>query len=153
MKKLKIWPRKKRKRKAHHPLPYYLPPPPSRPPPPPPPLQAPILHWCCSCSKAEPSAPPLPSSWYCDSPGEAHESVLAAGVVEYPSSAADAGDDDGEDLESSSSSYQQYMVPSPVYGIPVPVLVSQRERSGGVFSCVINFGRHLFGCFFPCYRI
>ncbi|KAF4403612.1 hypothetical protein G4B88_002465 [Cannabis sativa] len=164
MKKLKIWSKKKRKKKALHSLPCYLPPP-SRlpPPPPPPPLQAPIQNWCCSCScscsqsKAEPSAPPLPSSWYYDSPVEAHhESIVATGIVEYPTSSADAGEDGDccdvvEDQSSSSSSYQQYMVPNPVYGIPV--VVAERERSGGVFGCVVNFGRHLFRCFFPCYRI
>ena len=146
MKKLKFWPRKKRKKKTHHPLPYY-PPPPTRPPPPPPPL-LPSHHCCCSCSKAEPSAPPLPSSWY--NSGEAHESLLAAGVqpaapeLEYPALLID---------DESSSSYQQYMVPNPVYGIPVSVEAARRERSGGVFGCVVNFGMHLFRCFFPCYRI
>ncbi|PON68569.1 homeobox protein, partial [Trema orientale] len=131
MKKLKLWPRKKREKKTHHPLLYY-PPPPTRPPPPPPPPTPPPLppshHWCCSCSKAGPSAPPLTSADDC---------LFVAGVqpaasdFDYPALADDE----------SSSSYQQYMVPNPVYGIPVsvPMQAAQRERCGGVFGCVINF--------------
>ncbi|KAL1833396.1 hypothetical protein ACET3Z_003047 [Daucus carota] len=55
-------------------------------------------------------------------------------------------------ISSTSSSYQQYMVPNPVYGMPV-VPTARRERSVGVFGCVFNVGKLLvrFAC--PCFRI
>lgn len=144
MKRLKFWSKKKRKRKAYHPLPYYPPPPPppSRPAPaPPPPLLPPIIHhWCSSCSRAEPSAPPLPPSWY--APDEGGDALLAAEPAEPAAPEFDV-------------SYQQYLVENPVYGIPVSTQIAEpkTERSGGLFGCVLNFGMHFVRCFFPCYSI
>lgn len=53
---------------------------------------------------------------------------------------------------STCSSYQQYLVPNPVFGMPV-VPPPRRERSAGVFGCVFNIGAYLIRCFFPCFRI
>ncbi|EXB80400.1 hypothetical protein L484_010969 [Morus notabilis] len=148
MKRLKIWSRKKRKKKAYNYLPYYPPPPPPSRPPPPPPLPQINHHSCCSCSRAEPSAPPLPQSLWITSEEEA---ILAAQVVQPAAPEFDyaAMPDD----EISNSSYQQYMVPDPVYGIPVSTRNAKTERSGGLFGCVLDFGIHLIRCFIPCYLI
>ena len=148
VKKLKFWSRKKRKKKTHQPYYHPLPPPPPN-------------HCCCSrYSSTQPSAPPLPPSWF-DSDTN-HETPLAPGFPEpsYPSQTQQIYQEIITEtsqiyptLPERSSSYQQYMVPNPVYGIPVAQTAARRERSAGVFGCVVDFGIHLMRCFFPCYRI
>lgn len=155
MKKLKFWSKKKRKRKNHPP---YYPLPPNYPPPPPP-----CHHFRPYSSATEPSAPPLPP-WF-----EAEQnygtfsqpSFETAPEVTYPSQAKVVHQP--EIVEESkpvyqnvpverSSSYQQYMVPEPVYGIPI-TQTDKIERSRGLFGCVFSFGGHLFRCLFPCFHI
>lgn len=49
------------------------------------------------------------------------------------------------------TSYQQYMNPNPVYGVPVLTSIG-RERSDGLFSGFINICSHLTSCFCLCFR-
>lgn len=157
VKKLKFWSRKKRKKKTHQSY-YPTPPPPYPPPPPPPPSRS---HCCCSCysSSTQPSAPPLPPTWF-DSDPTRDTFFSAPEPPSYSNQSEFREEEIGLDstkplyptLPESSSSYQQYLVPNPVYGIPVSQ-TARREKSAGVFGCVVNFGIHLIRCFFPCYRI
>jgi hypothetical protein len=146
--KLKFWSRKKRKKKTQEP--YYPPPPP--------------CHCCHSCYSTQPSAPPLPPWLDLEQTHQAipapvlqpfpdlsypnqtrvpiHEIVSETSPIMYPTLPATA----------STPSYQQYMAPNPVYGIPVGQ-TARRERTAGIFGCVINFGIHLFRCFCPCFHI
>ncbi|KAF3439316.1 hypothetical protein FNV43_RR17593 [Rhamnella rubrinervis] len=144
VKKLKFWSRKKRKKKTHQPYHHPLPPPPS--------------HCCCSCySSTQPSAPPLPPSWFVSDIN--HESPLEPGFPEpsYPTQTQqiyqEIVSETSQILPERTTSYQQYMVPNPVYGVPVAQTAARRERSAGVFGCVVDFGIQLMRCFFPCYRI
>ncbi|ONI36435.1 hypothetical protein PRUPE_1G585100 [Prunus persica] len=179
VKKLKFWSRKKRKKKTLHHQPYYPPPPPTRPAPLPPGPR----HHCCSCSSStystQPSAPPLPP-WL--DAEYTHEALLAPQVQPAPEFGYQADPrqqeptmktnaDSGTTSTSSplylypTSSYQQYMVPDPVYGVPIAQTQTQtqtqtprattRERSaaGGVFGCVVDFGIRFFRCFCPCFHI
>lgn len=147
MKKLKFWTRKKRKKKT-----YFLanPPPPSRPPPPPP-LHC-SCHWQCH-HHVQPSAPPLPE-WL--NYEQSHEALLISEVNasfsgSYNSSEAQfvpqQEDNDSEICCEYPTSYQQYTIPNPVYGIPA-VHESGKERAGGVFGCVFN----ILGCIFQCFK-
>lgn len=143
VKKLKFWSRKKKKKKNHQP--YYPPPPP------------PCYH-CCGCSSStEPSAPPLPP-WL-----EAEQNygtfllqptLEPAPELTYPSPVHAPSRESVVEPNpvERSSSYQQYMVPEPVYGIPI-TQTATRERSGELFGCVFSFGAHLFRCLFPCFHI
>ncbi|XP_028762952.1 uncharacterized protein LOC114721293 [Neltuma alba] len=126
VKKLKFWSRKKKKRKNHQP---YYPLPPPYPPPPPP------CHHCHACSSST-----EPSSLHPYRHGLKLNRTM--GPSRNPVS----------NLPQKSSSYQQYMVPEPVYGIPITHTATQ-ERSGGLFGCVFGFGAHLFRCVFPCFHI
>ncbi|RVX05852.1 hypothetical protein CK203_023833 [Vitis vinifera] len=139
LKKLKFWHRKKKKKKP------YLPP----PPPPPPPLPSP---YCC-CSR--PSAPPLPP-WY--DAEQAYDAAAAAPVPGFVYSTpqqeivSEARPSYPTLPVTSTSSYQQYMVPNPVYGIPA-VPAPTKEKSAGLFGCAFEIGRYLFRCFCPCFRV
>ncbi|KAJ9687719.1 hypothetical protein PVL29_016271 [Vitis rotundifolia] len=142
LKKLKFWHRKKKKKKP------YLPPPP--PPPPPPPLPSP--HCCCSC----PSAPPLPP-WY--DTEQAYDAAAAAAPVPgfvYSTPQQEIVSEARPSYPTlpvtSTSSYQQYMVPNPVYGIPA-VPAPTKEKSAGLFGCAVEIGRYLFRCFCPCFQV
>ncbi|KAI4296147.1 hypothetical protein L6164_036129 [Bauhinia variegata] len=155
VKKFKFWSRKRKRRRTHEP--YYPPPPPTRPPPPPP------YHCCCTFSSIQPSAPPLPSWLEAEQsygtfwepsdhrmpektfPIQTHAPLQQEIVMD--TSAACVAPPLGN-----SSSYQQYMVPEPVYGVPV-TQTATRERSSGVFGCAFSFGAHLFRCLFPCFHI
>ncbi|XVF23147.1 hypothetical protein REPUB_Repub13aG0012600 [Reevesia pubescens] len=124
VKKLKFWSRKKKKRKSLGPEPC-----------------DPASHCHCyySCSSVQPSAPPLPSWLQAEltqdaipTPNQAEHfpefSYPTDYQVQYPT----------QDIVSSpmlpapvpAPSYQQYMVPNPVYGLPV-VQTARRERSAG----------------------
>ncbi|KAM7482006.1 hypothetical protein LguiB_006589 [Lonicera macranthoides] len=169
MKKLKFWSRKKKKKKItsinHH----HHPPPPSN------------TYQCCCHHQyhhhnhhhniVEPSAPPLPPSWLDYDKTYSYDSLLASEVSTstgtpfsgLPGSSEEAqlGSQECEIApefnpvlsSASSSSYQQYMVPNPVYGVPVEPPQPAKERSVGFFGCVIQFGAHLIRCFSPCFRI
>ncbi|XP_019171810.1 PREDICTED: protein enabled homolog [Ipomoea nil] len=159
MKKLKFWSRKKKKKLIKPPFKDHIPPPPPprRPPPPPPPP-------CCHCyypySPVEPSAPPLP-------PGvdfgafeeETHDTILLA-EEDIISITEKTSQDDGDPMssppENITESYQKYMDPNPVYGVPATAAAGpaiRSERGAGGFGCVIDVGFHLFRCFFPCFHV
>lgn len=137
IKKLKFWHRKKKKKKQS-----YLPPPP--------------LHsnYCCGCSC--PSAPPLPA-WY--DTEQAFEVVTApVSGFAYSTQQQDIVSEAAPSYPTlpvnNTSSYQQYMVPNPVYGIPaLPPPPPTKEKSAGIFGCAVEIGRYLFRCFFPCFRV
>ncbi|OMO95513.1 hypothetical protein CCACVL1_05385 [Corchorus capsularis] len=156
VKKLKFWSRKKRKRKSLEPPPSY-------------PVSSPYYqyHHCYySYSSLQPSAPPLPP-WLQEEltqdavpPPDQADEPLSEQEVSYPSLVQFPTEDNSDVVsETESQSYQQYMVPNPVYGVPVVVqqqkqeAISRRERSTGFFGCVIEFGVSLFRCFCPCFRI
>jgi hypothetical protein len=153
VKKLKFWSRKKRKKKTQDP--YYLPPPP--------------CHCYHSCYSTQPSAPPLPPWLDLE---QTHDQAIPAPVVQpvpdlsYPNQARVPNIQEIvtetspimyptlPDAAVSTPSYQQYMAPNPVYGIPVVGgETARRERRAGFFGCVVNFGIHLFRCFCPCLSI
>ena len=146
VKKLKFWSRKKRKKKTQEP--YY-------PPPPPP------CHCYHSCYSTQPSAPPLPP-WL--EPEQTHlvPDISYPSQTQLPPQPREIIDVletspmyptlPAPTASISSSSYQQYMVPNPVYGMPV-VETARRERRAGFFGCVVNFGVHLIRCFCPCFSI
>ncbi|KAL3515767.1 hypothetical protein ACH5RR_022669 [Cinchona calisaya] len=166
MKKLKFWSRKKKKKKT-----FFI----EHPPPPPP------CHHCHYqyYYPFEPSAPPLPSSssWV-DYDQENQETIYAnSEFISFTSSNQDQDQDqdrarvrtyapfthtnpmqdpispqDPSMQADSTTSYQQYMVPNPVYGVPIVPPV-RREKRGGAFGCMFAFGAHLFRCFFPCFHI
>lgn len=147
MKKLKFWSRKKRKKKSnsYEPYTYYYPPPPAQN----------YYHHCCTIIPSlQPSAPPsldyndqthhleyASESQYTSS----HEIVVETNSINQ---AILPGDSIG------TCSYQQYMVPNPVYGLPLPaVQETTREKFSGFFGCVFNFGANFIHCFCPCFRI
>ncbi|KAK9286492.1 hypothetical protein L1049_014890 [Liquidambar formosana] len=146
-KKLKFLLRKRKKKKTH--IPQYLPS---------------TCHCWCPYSSTQPSAPPLPP-WL--ETEQTHEAFFAAevqpGLGLAGSSQAQFLQEDIV-LETSSlypitpadtTSYQQYMAPNPVYGVPVaPVAPAvRRERSVGLFGCFVKFGINLIRCFCPCFHI
>uniref|UniRef100_A0A5B7BTH8 Uncharacterized protein n=1 Tax=Davidia involucrata TaxID=16924 RepID=A0A5B7BTH8_DAVIN len=151
VKKLKFWSRKKKKK--NHLIEHFPP-----PPPPPPPR---YFHFHCSCPQFQPSAPPLPSWLEYE---QTHDSIFAAEVspVSGTASSSEAQFPPQEIVPELSSlydptlpvstSYQQYMVPDPVYGMPV-VSAVKRERAVGFFGCIVNIGAHLIRCFCPCFRV
>ncbi|XP_059648305.1 uncharacterized protein LOC132294455 [Cornus florida] len=154
VKKFKFWSRKKKKkkkRKNSHDIEY--------PPPP----------WHCHFSyhPVQPSAPPLPP-WL--DYGQSHDTILAAEISPPLLGFASSSQaqlpppqeivpelkplDPTLSISSTTSitSYQQYMVPNPAYGMPVAPPV-RREREAGLFGCVVDIGIHLIRCFCPCFRI
>lgn len=152
MKKLKFWSRKKKKKKIS-----FVENSPAN------------AHCCCHNHQFQPSAPPLPPYYE-----QIQEASYAASLnyhtfSGHPSNSSndfryaftsEENDVDPEikpllptlPVTSTSSSYQQYMLPNPVYGMPV-VPTTTRERSFGVFGCVFNVGKHLIRVAFPCFRI
>ncbi|GAV63307.1 hypothetical protein CFOL_v3_06826 [Cephalotus follicularis] len=153
VKKLKFWTTKKRKRSSYE---FYYPPP---PPPLQPPLPSSCHHCCCSFSPFQPSAPPL-TPWL--GAEQTHESGISPHSahpipeVAYPS----LSQLPTQEIVTETSlvypalpSYQQYMVPDPVYDMLV-IHTPRKEKSGrGFFGCIVNFGIHLIRCLFPCYRV
>ncbi|KAL2460603.1 hypothetical protein Adt_44023 [Abeliophyllum distichum] len=148
MKKLKFWSRKKRKKKTHF---WENPPLPPRLPPPPPPLYC-NCHWQCH-HPVQPSAPPLPEWLEYEQSEEAilisEVNTSSAGL--YNSSEAQfvpqQQNTDSEISHEYPTSYQQYMIQNPVYGIPA-VNESTEERAGGAFGYVFN----ILCCLFPCFK-
>ncbi|CAK7357203.1 unnamed protein product [Dovyalis caffra] len=145
----KLWPRKKKRKKTHqYQEPYYYHPPSS-------------CHYCCSypTALAQPSAPPLPP-WL--EPELTYEAISAPGIgvqplpeLAYPSQIQAPSQEIVEEtapMYPALSSYQQYLVPNPVYGVPVEQKLV-REKSAGFFGCVVNFGINIIRCFCPCFRI
>ncbi|KAL9321543.1 hypothetical protein ACSQ67_013382 [Phaseolus vulgaris] len=129
VKKLRLWSKKKRKKKRHENEPHYC---------------------CCSCSSSntQPSAPPLPSSWL-------HVEEHSYGTFLPETEVAQPQYSSPVSCTPYSSSYHQYMVSvsEPVYGLPVPVIPTRRERSSGQFGRVCSFGSYVFRCLFPCFQI
>lgn len=160
--KLKFWSRKKKKKKAFS----------IEPPPPPPPPACHCQHYqYYHYQPIEPSAPPLPlsssSSWV-DCDHQTHEaifsssefiSITSSSQAQVPTSAPkdspvpELSPLDPSVSAPSTASYQQYMVPNPVYGVPTVPQKVRKERGGGAFGCVFAIGAHLFHCFFPCFHI
>ncbi|XP_042477540.1 uncharacterized protein LOC122058897 [Macadamia integrifolia] len=145
LKKLKVWSKKKKRRKSH----VYQPPP--------------ATSHCCSCSYTPASAPPLPSWLDFDQIQDAG-SVSAVfqpcdidPITPQPQFSSTQTVSETTPLYAplpvgtSSSSYQQYMVQTPVYGVPV-VPEHQTEKTAGLFGCVVSIGTYLIRCFFPCFQ-
>lgn len=143
----KFWPRKKKRKKTlqYH-EPYYHHPPSS-------------CHCCCSYPTAptQPSAPPLPP-WL--EPELTYEAVSAPGLQSLPELAHPSQIQvpsqeivmETTPIYPTLPSYQQYLVPNPVYGVPVEQK-PRREKSTGFFGCFVNFCANLISCFCPCFRI
>nr|XP_027071931.1 uncharacterized protein LOC113696746 [Coffea arabica] len=164
VKKLKFWSRKQKKKKKKKAL--FI------DNPPPPPCHCQYQYYC---PPYEPSAPPLPtssssSSWV-EYDHEAQDTVYANskfisftssnpaqvqdptfGPQDFGSVPQPRPQDPTMPAAASITSYQQYMVPNPAYGVPLLPQV-RRERRGGAFECMFAFGAHLFRCFFPCFHI
>ncbi|XVE91015.1 hypothetical protein DITRI_Ditri20bG0122100 [Diplodiscus trichospermus] len=152
MNKFKFWSRKTRKRKNSSRSPPYH------------------CHCCYSCSSVQPSAPPLPSWLLLELTQDAAAPIPVPDHQAEPfpelSYTTDQPHYPSQDMVSGpmfpasvpapalalAASYQQYMVPDPVYGLPV-VQTARRERSAGFFGCVIDLGFHLIRCFCPCFHI
>ncbi|MCD7464589.1 hypothetical protein HAX54_053049 [Datura stramonium] len=154
MKKLKFWSKKKKKKRA----PLLEQPPPSPPPP--------LLHcyYHCPYYPIQPSAPPLPP-WFDyeqqqqQQQQQPHDDSIFTTEQgsSHDSSNSQHSDNVGEinqpkQTPSNNTLPQQHMVPNQVYGVPV-IAEATTERAAGAFGCVINFGAHLFRCFFPCFHI
>ena len=140
MKKLKFWSRKKKKKKT-----ILIDPPPPSPP---------SCHCCHFCPLVEPSAPPLPL-WFDYEQTDNSPSGSAFSPNSGKSSSSQAQEivpEVSSLFPAPNTSYQQYMVENPVYGVPVLPAV-RREKRAGIFGCVFNIGRHLIRCFFPCFHI
>ncbi|KAL3598007.1 hypothetical protein D5086_005925 [Populus alba] len=143
----KFWPRKKKRKKTlqYHES-YYHHPPSS-------------CHCCCSYPTAptQPSAPPLPP-WL--EPELTYEAVSAPGLQSLPELAHPSQIQvpsqeivmETTPIYPTLPSYQQYLVPNPVYGVPVEQK-PRREKSTGFFGCVVNFCANLISCLCPCFRI
>ncbi|XP_015082016.2 uncharacterized protein LOC107025782 [Solanum pennellii] len=157
MKKLKFWSKKKKKKRV--PL---L----DRPPSPPPPL-LPCYYHCPYNYPVQPSAPPLPpwfeyvqpydDSIFTTEQGSGSGSTADSSRQTHGSTNSQHIDNVGEinqpkPTPSDNTLPQQYMVQNQVYGVPV-IAEARTERGAGAFGCVINFGAHLFRCFFPCFHI
>lgn len=143
----KFWPRKKKRKKTlqYHET-YYHHPPSS-------------CHCCCSYPTAptQPSAPPLPP-WL--EPELTYEAVSAPGLQSLPELAHPSQIQvpsqeivmETTPIYPTLPSYQQYLVPNPVYGVPVEQK-PRREKSTGFFGCFVDFCANLISCFCPCFRI
>ncbi|XP_055816411.1 uncharacterized protein LOC129885945 [Solanum dulcamara] len=152
MKKLKFWSKKKKKKRA--PL---L----EQPRSPPPPF-LPYYYHCPYNYPIQPSAPPLPP-WFEYEQQQPHDDSIftteqgSGSNQPHGSNNAQHNDNVGEINQPKSTTSdknlpQQYMVPNQVYGVPI-ISEARTERAAGAFGCVINFGAHLFRCFFPCFHI
>ncbi|KAJ4950918.1 hypothetical protein NE237_027750 [Protea cynaroides] len=141
LKKLKVWSRKKKRRKSH----VYQPPP--------------STSYCCSCSSTQPSAPPQPS-WHEFETQEATSVSVVFQPCDFDRTRPQPQFSSPQTVSETtplyapspvSPSYQQYMVQSPVYGVPVES-EHQTERAAGLFGCVMSIGPHLIRCFCPCFQ-
>lgn len=142
IKKLKFWSRKKKKIKYYN-IEELAPPPPT-------------FHYCHPWVPVQPSAPPLPP-WYDHEEDQySHfgqdSCVASSSEAEFSSTLEEIAPDFNSvyppptSAVSNNTSYQQYMVPNPVYGVPVLPAVRREKKAGGFF-------RHLICCFFPCFHI
>ncbi|KAK4378730.1 hypothetical protein RND71_000592 [Anisodus tanguticus] len=156
MKKLKFWSKKKKKRAPLL----------EQPPSPPPPLLPCYYH--CPYYPYQPSAPPLPPWFEYEQQQQPHDDSIF--TTEQGSGSTSVNLNQTQDTNSQHNNNvshelnqpkptsldnnlpQQNMVPNQVYGVPV-IAEARTERAGGAFGCVINFGAHLFRCFFPCFHI
>ncbi|CAN4108205.1 unnamed protein product [Withania somnifera] len=147
MKKLNFWSKKKKKKRTTPLLEQ-------------PPLLPSYYHW--PYCPIQPSAPPLPP-WFEYEQQQPQdysiftpESTPANLSQTHGSTTMDSISHEelnqAKPTQSEHTMPQQYMVPNQVYGIPV-ITEARTERAGGAFGCVINFGAHLFRCFFPCFQI
>ncbi|GMI92010.1 hypothetical protein like AT4G24265 [Hibiscus trionum] len=156
VKKLKFWSKKKKKRKslAPHPSSSFTPPHPHSC------YSTSSVHsshyYQCSylSSSVQPSAPPLPPWLQDESPtpeqGEPFPDFsYPTDQVQHPTQDIESG----PVFTAAAASYQQYMDPNPVYGLPLVQQTGRRERSAGFFGCVIDFSLRLFRCFCPCFHI
>lgn len=144
LKKLKNWSRKKKRRRSS------IFQPPSSPP-------------CCSCGAPptppplQPTAPPLPP--WLDFDFKQDTASGSASVSAFPTQ--HQFQPQSPDIASEitplyvpqpltiPTSYQQYLAPTPVYGVPVTP-VSSARRAGGLFGCVASAGSYLIRCLCPC---
>ncbi|KAJ8767978.1 hypothetical protein K2173_020918 [Erythroxylum novogranatense] len=168
-KKLKrFWPRKKLRKKTRYPhhdhdamFRYHrLPPPP--PPPPPPPTTTTTFHrhysdhcFYSTTSAPHPSAPPLPPWLEQDQSDDPtwDGNGVDDGQHYVPESAGYSPDETGDEIVSETNplygttSYQQYLPPTPAYGVPVAVGRKSSSSGGkGIFYYLIS-------CFCPCFSI
>lgn len=162
MKKLKFWSRKKKTKKK----PFF-----TQQQQPPESSCHYYHHHHCHYYPVEPSAPPLPS-WL--DYNRTQETISGTDHFASPTTSAMGGssrapfttEDERAPFSSQDSStlqeeingkntttYQQYMVENPVYGVPALPPQARGERDAGAFGCVFSFGAHLFRCFFPCFHI
>ncbi|KAK9101696.1 hypothetical protein Sjap_018950 [Stephania japonica] len=145
LKKLKIWARKNKRQKKTQVL-----------------LDSVTGHphittHCCSCSLAQPSAPPLPP-WLDEQTYYAATSATASSRVfdEHwrPQDHAQLSDPEIASEEvtplPAAPSYQQYTVTTPIYSLPI-VPDTPREKCAGFFGCAITVGTTLIRCFCPCF--
>lgn len=165
MKKLKFWSRKKKKKKS---LFFTEQEQQQRQPPT---VCSSHYHHHCHYYPVEPSAPPLPS-WLDNDDDQIQDPILASDKLNPTISATSSeappctikedktpqllspqNSTLQDEINAKSSSYQQYMAESPVYGVPVVPPQVTRERDAGAAGCVFSFGAHLFRCFFPCFHI
>ncbi|PIA37064.1 hypothetical protein AQUCO_03100076v1 [Aquilegia coerulea] len=150
LKQLKIWSRRKKKKKNNNNVFHnsYLPAHPTCPAPLPPPL--PLTH-SCSCSAFQPSAPPLPSWLNFEQNNIDHSAfrVFPASTLDYES-VSEITPLCPPSINSTTTSYQQYMVSSPVYGVPM-MPTMHTGKSGGILGCVFGVGADLIRCFCPCF--
>ncbi|XP_059313491.1 uncharacterized protein LOC132064511 [Lycium ferocissimum] len=157
MKKLKFWSKKKKKKRA--PL--------LEQPPSPPPLLLPCYYHCPYYS-IQPSAPPLPPWFdYEQQQQQPHDDSIFTTEQGSSSTSVSLNQTHGTNSQHTDNISeinqpkqtpfdntlpQQNMVPNQVYGVPITA-EARTERAGGAFGCVINYGAHLFRCFFPCFHI
>ncbi|EHA8592258.1 hypothetical protein COCNU_contig69392027G000010 [Cocos nucifera] len=148
LKKLKTWYRFKQKKRKNHAL-----------------QQTNHSCHCCSCSTChpQPTAPPLPP-WadFEKSQEAASHSFTEPGVfpprstaqwelppvlsAQVPSEIAPLY----VPLPVGSASYQQYLVPSPTYGVPIQPLAS-REEDSRFWGCVTGVAARLSRCLCTCW--
>ncbi|KAM3290962.1 hypothetical protein P3S67_019251 [Capsicum chacoense] len=146
MKKLKFWSKKKKKKRA-----------PLLEQPPSPPLPVlPCYYHCPYDYPVEPSAPPLPPWFEYEQQQQPHDSSSTSANLSQThgstfSQHSQINKPQQTPMDDNNLS-QQYMVPNQAYGVPV-MAEARVERAGGAFGCVINFGAHLFRCFFPCFHV
>ncbi|GFQ04511.1 hypothetical protein PHJA_002595000 [Phtheirospermum japonicum] len=147
MKKLKFWPRIKKRKKNI--LLTESPPPPSRPPPPPPP--GPYYPTHSQYEPLLPSAPPLPPWLEYDmqfqethsTPSADHETDIAHEILSLSN----------QESQATNISHHQYIVSDPIYDKSVVPQLVKLEKGSGAFGCVVGFGVHLVRCVFPCFHI
>lgn len=130
-------------------------------------------HHRCHYYPVEPSAPPLPS-WLDYNPtqettikGTDHFASTTTTTTTSPMASLSrapfiteeesvpglVSSSQEEEINGKNTSYQQYVVENPIYGVPALPTQVISGRDTGAFGCVFSFGTHLLRCFFPCFRI